>query len=250
MDLNFMESVWWSFKTLYEKGLVYRSSKVMPYSCGCNTVLSNFEANSNYKDVQDASVIATFPLISLENTAVLAWTTTPWTLPTNLALAMNPNFDYVIFRPEGSIMKYIVLEDLLPDILKKLKVQKHVIEKKVKGSELKGLEYTPLFPYYANMKEQGCFRVYNAEFVTKESGTGIVHCAPYGEDDFNLFIKEGIVSQDNPPDPLDENGIFNSSIPELSGQYFKDANETIKKLLKERERIIYVGTHNHSYPFC
>lgn len=250
MDLNFMESVWRSFKQLYEKGLVYRSSKVMPYSCGCNTVLSNFEANSNYMDVQDASVIVSFPVISLENTSILAWTTTPWTLPTNFALAIHPEYTYVKFRAEGSTAHYIVLEDLLPDVIKKLKIAKHVVEEKIKGSDLKGLEYVPLFDFYAHMKSQGCFRVYNADFVTKESGTGIVHCAPYGEDDFKLFVKEGIVSQENPPDPIDENGIFTSQIPELAGQYFKDANETIKKLLKEKERLIYNGTHNHSYPFC
>lgn len=250
MDLNFMESVWWSFKELYKKGLVYRSSKVMPYSCGCNTVLSNFEANSNYKDVQDASVIVTFPLVSQENTAILAWTTTPWTLPTNLALAMNPNMNYVKFKGDGQEMTYIVLEDLLADILKKLKITKYTIVQKMKGTEFKGLEYIPLFPFYENMKEQGCFRVYNADFVTKDSGTGIVHCAPYGEEDFNLFMKEGIVSQENPPDPLDENGIFTNAIPALAGKHFHEANDPIKQMLKESKRLIYIGTHNHSYPFC
>lgn len=250
MDLNYMESVWWSFKQLYNKDLVYRSSRVMPYSCGCNTVLSNFEANSNYKDVQDASVIATFPLVQMENTAILAWTTTPWTLPTNFALAMNPNFTYVKFRAEGSVMKYVVLENLLPEILKKLKIVKHVIEEKCLGSEFKGLEYTPLFPHFEHMRAQGCFKVYNADFVTSDSGTGIVHCAPYGEEDFKLFMREGIISQENPPDTLDENGIFNGLIPELTGQYFVDANETIKKYLKEKDRIIHIGSHNHSYPFC
>ena len=250
MDLNFMESVWWSFKQLFNKGLVYRSSRVMPFSCGCNTVLSNFEANSNYQDVQDKSVIATFPLITMENTSVLAWTTTPWTLPTNFALAMHPQFTYVKFKAKDSENSYIVLEELLPSILKMLNIKQHVVEQKFKGSELKGLEYVPLFNHYEHMRASGCFRVYNAEFVTKESGTGIVHCAPYGEDDFNLFTREGIVSSENPPDPLDENGIFTSAIPELSGQYFKVANETIEKLLKERKRIIYIGTHNHSYPFC
>ena len=250
MDINFMESVWWSFKQLFNKGLVYRSSRVMPFSCGCNTVLSNFEANSNYQDVHDKSVIATFPLISMENTSILAWTTTPWTLPTNFALAMHPEYNYVKFKAIGSENSYIVLEELLTNILKMLNIKEHIVEQKFKGSELKGLEYVPLFNHYEHMKASGCFRVYNADFVTKDSGTGIVHCAPYGEDDFSLFTKEGIVSSENPPDPLDENGIFTSAIPELSGQHFKVASETVEKLLKERKRIIYTGTHIHSYPFC
>ena len=250
MDINYMESVWWSFKTLYDKGLVYRSAKVMPYSCGCNTVLSNFEANLNYKDVQDASVIITFPLVSQENTSILAWTTTPWTLPTNFALAMHPTYTYVTFRAEGSETKYIVLEELLADITKKMKIVKVVIESKQKGSDFLGLEYVPLFPHFEHMKATGCFKVYNAEFITKDSGTGIVHCAPYGEDDFKLFIKEGIISSENPPDTLDENGIFTSLIPELEGMHFTVANDTIKKMLKERDRLPYIGTHNHSYPYC
>lgn len=250
MDLNFMESVWWSFKQLFDKGLVYRSSRVMPYSVGCNTVLSNFEANSNYQDVQDKSVIATFPLKTVENTAVLAWTTTPWTLPTNFALAVHPEFNYVKFRAKDSEQNYIVLEGLLLNIVKMLGIKEHVVVQTFKGAELKGLEYEPLFGYYEHMRENGCFRVYNADFITKDSGTGVVHCAPYGEDDFKLFIKEGIVPQDNPPDPIDENGHFTNAIPELEGLYFKVANEKIEKMLKDRKRIIYIGSFTHSYPYC
>ena len=249
MDLSFMESVWWVFKQLFDKGLVYRSSRVMPYSCGCNTVLSNFEANLNYNDVKDPSVVVSFPVLGAEF-SILAWTTTPWTLPSNLALAVNPNLDYIKFKPKGKDQVFLVCEALLPGILKDMKVKEYETIGKLKGEALVGLEYEPLFSYWVHMKESGCFKVYSGEFVTSESGTGIVHCAPYGEEDFNLFMKNGLVRPENPPDSLDENGHFTSVCPEIQGLQFKEANEPIKRMLKEKGRLIYSGVHNHSYPFC
>lgn len=250
MDLKFMESCWYVFKQLFDKGLVYRSSRVMPYSCGCNTVLSNFEANLNYKEVKDPSVIVNFPVVDSPNTQFLAWTTTPWTLPSNLALAVNPTMTYVKLQPEGSDKTYIFAEPLMPQILKDLKITKYTIHEKVPGASLQGMEYEPLFDYYSNMRETGCFRVYPGEFVTSESGTGIVHCAPFGEEDFGLFVKFGIVRPDNPPDPLDDNGFFNSQAPDLQGTYFKEADPAIKEKLKQRGRLMLASQHAHSYPFC
>lgn len=250
MDLNFMESVWWTFKQIYEKGLVYRSSRVMPYSCGCNTVLSNFEANMNYLDRRDPSLIVSFPLLSDPNTAFLAWTTTPWTLPANLALAVNPTMDYVKFQPENSEKIYICLEALLKSVLKDIGVKQHSVIQKYKGAELVGLEYEPLFNYFNEYRERNCFKVYPGSFVTSETGTGIVHCAPYGEEDFSLFIKEGLIRPENPPDALDENGIFTSIASDLEGVKFSDAYEPVKQLLKEKGRLMYAGIYDHSYPFC
>lgn len=250
MDLGFMESVWWVFKQLFDKGLVYRSSRVMPYSVGCSTVLSNFEANMNYRVVSDPSIIVNFPLVSDGDTALIAWTTTPWTLTSNLALAVHPTLSYVKIRAKGSSKSYVLCEDLLASVTKQLKMSSFDIIEKFPGSSLAGTEYVPLFEYYSGLRAQGCFKVYTAEFVTNESGTGIVHCAPYGEEDFKLFQAHGLVSADNPPDPLDENGVFTAAAPELQGLYFKDADEPIKKHLKAQGRVMALGTHQHSYPFC
>mmetsp|Transcript_1000 Transcript_1000/g.2482 ORF Transcript_1000/g.2482 Transcript_1000/m.2482 type:complete len:1088 (+) Transcript_1000:1298-4561(+) len=250
MDINFMESCWWVFKQIWEKGLIYSSCRVMPYSCGCNTVLSNFEANLNYKDVVDPSVIITFPLLSEPQTSILAWTTTPWTLPTNLALAVKGEFTYVKFRPAGSDQNYIVCQELLPKVLDMLKITEFVEVEKLLGEQLVGLEYQPLFDYFVDHKERGCFKVYTSDHVTAEAGTGIVHMAPYGEEDFALFMKHGLVKGDAPPDTLDENGHFNTSAPDFEGMYFKDANKPILKKLKNDNRLLFNGNFPHSYPHC
>jgi len=213
MDKNFMESCWWAFKELYNKGLVYRSSRVMPYSNGCNTVLSNFEANMNYMDVKDPSVMITFPLLSDPTVSFVAWTTTPWTLPSNLALAVGAELDYVKIK-FGEDKFLICNKDLLKKIAKDLKLQKTEVVETMKGKDLCGLEYEPLFTYFEDMKETGCFKVYPGDFVTNSEGTGIVHCAPFGVDDFALYLKFGLVNPENPPDPVDENGMFNEKAPE------------------------------------
>mmetsp|Transcript_21805 Transcript_21805/g.20950 ORF Transcript_21805/g.20950 Transcript_21805/m.20950 type:complete len:137 (+) Transcript_21805:519-929(+) len=136
MDLNFMESVWWTFKQIYDKGLVYRGQKVMPFSTGCNTVLSNFEAGSNYKNVSDPAVIITFPLVEEPETSFLAWTTTPWTLPSNLALNVNAQLDYVKFVDTEKNKSYICGKDRLADVLKQMHVKKHTVAETFKGAAL------------------------------------------------------------------------------------------------------------------
>jgi isoleucyl-tRNA synthetase len=134
MDCNFMESVWYTFKTIYDKGLVYRGSKIMPFSTGCTTVLSNFEAGSNYKDVPDPALIVSFPLESDPTTSFIAWTTTPWTLPSNLALAVNPALAYVKIEDLEKNKFYILAEPRLKDILKQANIKKHkVVEKYANG---------------------------------------------------------------------------------------------------------------------
>lgn len=130
MDCQFMESVWWTFKQIFEKGLVYRGSRIMPFSTGCTTVLSNFEAGSNYKDVSDPALIVSFPLEEDNNVSLIAWTTTPWTLPSNLALAVNPNFTYLKIIDEEKNKTYILAESRLKDVLKQANIKKHkVLEK-------------------------------------------------------------------------------------------------------------------------
>lgn len=185
MDTKYMESVWYTFKQMYDKNLVYRGSKIMPYSTGCQTVLSNFEAGSNYKDVPDPAIIVNFPLVEDPNVMFVAWTTTPWTLPSNLALAVNPNMDYVKVHDETNQKTFICLKKRLDYVAKQAKATKHKVLETFKGSTLVGKEYTPLFDYFIEKRATKCFSVVGAKFVTDDAGTGIVHCAPgFGEDDY------------------------------------------------------------------
>ena len=145
----FMESIWWVFKQLFNKGLVYRGFKVMPFSTACNTPLSNFESGQNYKDVVDPAVIVSFPLDDQPSVSLLAWTTTPWTLPSNLALCVNPTMDYVHIRDKSKDRQYIMMEARLVALFKS--PDEYKIISRFKGETLKGKTYLPLFPYYAQV---------------------------------------------------------------------------------------------------
>jgi len=249
-----MESVWWVFKKIFEKGLVYRKCKVMPYSCACNTVLSNFEAGSNYKDINDPSVIITLPLVSNPKRKLLAWTTTPWTLPSNLFLAVNPKMDYVLIRvDQDDERQYILAEALLKDVAQKLKIEgKYEVLEKYKGEDLSGIEYEPLFTeFFDKYHSRGCFRVYTADYVSSADGTGIVHNAPgFGEDDYAVGVKYNLVDPDKPLCPVDEDGAFTNEFPLCAGKYFKDADHVIIDNLKSRHRLLYHGSIVHKYPLC
>jgi len=190
-----MESVWWVFKQLFEKGLVYRGCKVMPYSTGCTTVLSNFEANLNYKDVNDPSIYITFPIKNEPSVKFLAWTTTPWTLPSNLGIAVNSDFEYVKVQDIARNEIFILAKCRLEEIYKaKSKEPLYTILHTYKGSELVGIEYEPLFDYFLERAKDGCFKVLSGPFVSKDAGTGIVHLAPgFGEDDYKVCVKNGII---------------------------------------------------------
>lgn len=177
-----MESEWWAIKELFEKGQVYQGYRVMPYSTVLTTSLSNFEANQNYQDVTDPAVVVSFPLVDDPKTKLLAWTTTPWTLPTNLGLCVHPDFEYVKISDEKSGDNYFLLEKLLTTLYKDPKKAKFKIIEKVKGRDMLGWKYEPLFDYYYEEFKDVAFRVLNGTYVTDDSGTGIVHQAPaFGE---------------------------------------------------------------------
>ncbi|KXS21576.1 hypothetical protein M427DRAFT_142059 [Gonapodya prolifera JEL478] len=254
LNLSFMESVWWVFKQLWDKDQVYRSFKIMPYSTACTTPLANFEANQNFKDVIDPAVVVSFPLVTDPKTAILAWTTTPWTLPSNLGLCVNPDFDYVKINDQETGQNWILLEKRLDTIYKDPKKAKFKVLERMKGSALKGLEYIPLFEYFASRKAtRTTFRVLTDSYVTDEDGTGVVHQAPgFGEDDFRVAIANGVVDPEgsDTPCPVDDKGCFTAEVTDFFGQYVKDADKVISKTLKERGRLIRQGTLNHSYPFC
>ncbi|KAF7822569.1 isoleucine--tRNA ligase, cytoplasmic [Senna tora] len=278
MDLNFMESVWWVFAQLYEKGLVYKSFKVMPYSTGCKTPLSNFEAGQNYKDVPDPEIMMAFPVIGdPHNASFVAWTTTPWTLPSNLALCVNANFTYVKVRNKFSGKVYIVGESRLSSLPTekpkqtvtngsvdgpKVKTKgsssgkaENVLDsfeilEKLSGASLVGKKYEPLFGYFMELSGTA-FRVVADNYVTDDSGTGIVHCAPaFGEDDFRVCIDNKIISKENLTVAVDDDGCFTAKITDFSGRYIKDADKDIIDAVKAKGRLIKYGTFTHSYPFC
>ena len=235
----FMESIWWVFQQLYRKGLIYKGFRVMPYSTGCTTPLSNFEAGQNYKDVVDPTVIVSFPIDQQPGVSLIAWTTTPWTLPSNLALCVHPDLVYVKVKDLKTEAVYIMMEARLAELFKK--EADYEILAKMPGSELKDLTYKPLFPYFAHMKETGAFRVLNDTYVTESAGTGVVHQAPYfGEDDNRVCLAAGVIKKGTSEVvcPLDASGRFTDKVTDFKGQYVKDADKLIIKWLKEQGRLV------------
>ncbi|CAN1224836.1 Isoleucine--tRNA ligase, cytoplasmic [Linum perenne] len=281
MDLKFMESVWWVFGQLYGKGLVYKGFKVMPYSTGCKTVLSNFEAGQNFKDVPDPEVMVAFPVVGdLHNAAFVAWTTTPWTLPSNLALCVNPTLDYIKVRNKYSGKVYVIAECLLSSIpIEKPKssdsktsssktkgaktenpMDSYELLERFKGKELVNKKfiinhvhcrYVPLFNYFQEFSGTA-FRVVADSYVTSDRGTGIVHCAPaFGEDDYRVCIANEIISKgENLVVAVDDDGCFTDRITDFSGRYVKDADKDIIDAVKGKGRLVKSGSFTHSYPFC
>ncbi|CAF3355268.1 unnamed protein product [Rotaria socialis] len=245
----FMESVWFVFKQLYEKGFVYRGFKVMPYSMGCCTPLSNFEAGQNYKDIDDPAVWVSFPLTDDPTVKLVAWTTTPWTLPSNLALCVNPNSVYVKILDKTKNEVFILMEKRLAELYKK--PDSYQILESFKGSHLKEMHYTPLFPYFSNVKT--AFRILCDDYVTEDSGTGVVHQAPYfGEDDYRVCLAHGVINKDAASVicPIDAQCRFTAEVTDFQGQNVKDADKPIIKYLKEAKRLVHQAVVKHSYPFC
>ncbi|OSX66491.1 hypothetical protein POSPLADRAFT_1177964 [Postia placenta MAD-698-R-SB12] len=252
LNVTFMESVWWAFGELYKKGMVYRGLKVMPYSTGCLTPLSNFEAGQNYKDVSDPAVTVAFPLVDDRTTSLLAWTTTPWTLPSNLALCVHPDYTYVKIHDQERDQNFILHEGLLRTLYKDPKKAKFKKLGTFKGTDMKGWRYVPLFEYFTDQFEDKAFRVLNDTYVTAEDGTGIVHQAPaFGEDDHRIAIANGVLRpEEMPPCPIDDAGRFTDEVPDFKGLHVKAADKDIQKVLKAKGRLIVQSTINHSYPFC
>lgn len=259
MDSTFMESVWWVFKQLFEKGLVYQGFKVMPYSTGCTTPLSNFEANLNYKDVKDPAIVVSFPLADDESVSFIAWTTTPWTLPSNLALCVNPEMEYVQILDKHTSNKYIMAKARLPQLYPVMNNAKkwkpamadelYEIQHVYKGTDLVGKQYKPLFEFFSS---GSYFRVVADSYVTDDAGTGVVHQAPaFGEDDYRVCLANGIISKGGDiPCPVDDDGNFTDPVHIVKGKHVKDADPILMQILKDNGRLIQKDVLNHSYPFC
>ena len=245
MDINFMESVWWVFKAIWDKGLIYQGNKIVPYSPALQTALSNFEAGQNYQDVQDPAITILFRTKKDANTYFAAWTTTPWTLPANLALCVHPEIEYVKVKDLEKNIFIIMAKARLESYKNNFKYEE--IET-FPGSKLKGERYEPLFPYFNKLEKDGYFVMLNDEYVTTTDGTGIVHQAPgFGEDDNRVMKAAGFTEV---VVPLDISARFTSEVTDFAGMPIKDADKEIIKNLKDRGQLFHQSTLVHSYPMC
>jgi len=253
MDKSFMESVMWAFKQLYDKGLVYESVRVVPYSWACETPLSNFETrlDNAYREKTSKAVTVAFELLEnpqqfKQKCRLLAWTTTPWTLPSNLALAIGKDIEYCAVLVNGEI--YIFAESYLEkfiDHCTKSNIPYENCNIKLQANDLAGLSYKPLFDYFKNTKN--AFRVFIADYVTAEDGTGVVHTAPgFGEEDFYLCQSHDIPAIC----PIDNGGKFTAEVSDLAGVHVFDTNDTIIRKLKEQGNWFKTEQYIHNYPHC
>ncbi|MBT8250229.1 MAG: isoleucine--tRNA ligase, partial [Acidimicrobiia bacterium] len=248
MDVDFMETVWWVFKQLWEKELVYRDFKVLPYSYGAATPLSNFELNlGGYRDVDDPSITVRFRVRAdhgplCEGDWLLAWTTTPWTIPANLAITVGPDIEYGAVEVDGE--RYWVATQLVESVFDETASTVVVAS----GAALIGASYDPPFDHFADERANGAFVVIAGVDVTTDEGTGLVHSAPaYGEADFDALQAAGITAI---VDPIDWEARFDGSIREIQDMNVKDADPVIVGLLKERGALVKNERTVHSYPFC
>jgi isoleucyl-tRNA synthetase len=224
----------------------------MPYSTACHTPLSNFESSQNYKDVNDPAIVISFPLVSDPTTQLLAWTTTPWTLPSNMGVTVHPEFEYIKIKDEASGNNYILMEKRLTMIYKDPKKAKFTVLDRFKGTAMKGWDLVPMFDYYKEEFQGKAFKVYIDAYVTDDSGTGIVQNAPaFGEDDYRVLVAHGAIDPDGHlPCPVDDNGCFTEVVTDYAGMYIKDADKLIQKDIKAKGRMIVQSQFMHSYPFC
>ena len=255
-----MESIWWVVKSLWEKGMLYEGHYILPFCPRCSTVLSNHELSlGGYKNVWDPAITLRFKIVRAPKaiddpdmangrTYFLAWTTTPWTLPSNLGLTMGPNIDYVKVRDGDDY--YILAESRLSAYYKSPDEYKIIWHHK--GSEFIGTKYEPLFPYFKNLAvngdgSDGAFRVFNGDFVSTEDGTGIVHTAPgFGEDDNKVFQGSGVPVVC----PIDDECKFTHEVPDYEGRFVKSCDKDIIDRLKKEGKLVKRDQIFHAYPHC
>ncbi len=235
---NYIESIWWALQQYFDQGLIYKGYKIQPYCPRCETPLSSHEVSLGYKDVKDLSIYIKLKVKGEENTYFLVWTTTPWTLISNVAIAVHPEVDYV--KVEHKDQKIILAEARLSVL-----GDEYTVLEKLKGTDLAGKEYDRMFSFH-NVKEKGWYVVL-ADFVTTEEGSGIVHMAPaYGEDDYQIGRKYGLPTIH----PVNKSGEFDTDVPPFAGKFVKDADAEIVADLKHRGILYKKEMHQHSYPHC
>ncbi len=239
-DDNYIESEWWSLKTIADKGLLYKGHKVVPYCPRCGTALSSHEVAQGYKDVTETSVFVKFKVKNAENTYLLAWTTTPWTLPSNVALVVNAVEDYAYVAKDG--VTYIMAKALVASVLG----EDAEIVKVVKGQDLVGTDYEPLYPFAGQTRERGWYVVADS-YVTLTDGTGIVHTAPaFGEDDARVGRENNLPFVQM----VNTQGKFVDAVTPWAGMFVKDADPLIIEEMKETGKLYKALPYTHSYPFC
>ena len=250
-NLDYMNALWINFKILFDKGLIYRGKKVMPYSYGCQSALSNFEANQNYQQISHTSLYLKFKILDKENEYFLVWTTTPWSLLANQALCLNPDLEYILINFNES--NYWVAKNLHEKLFKKMGKNDVSIIKTSFGKDLNNIEYEPVFNYFGQSK----FVTLNDNYVTNESGTGIVHIAPlFGADDFRVCMENKIINTDasNLPNFLDSETKISKEILlddiNLKGKLILDISELVIDILKVRGNYFKKESIVHKYPFC
>lgn len=238
---DYIESVWWALKEIYKKGLLYKGHKIVPYCPRCGTALSSHEVAQGYKDVKETSVVARFPVKGRKNTFILAWTTTPWTLPSNVALCMNPDESYVEIAAEDGT-HYILAEALAGKFF-----ENYTVAERRTGREYEGTEYEPLFAWAQGTFTEKAYYVVCDGYVTLTDGTGVVHIAPaFGEDDYKVGRRYHLpVVQ-----LVNERGCFDARCPELDGLFAKKADKPIMQMLEEKGLLFEKIPFEHSYPFC
>jgi len=263
---SYVESVWWSLKTLYNRGDLYQGHKIVWWWAQGGTALSSGEVGEGYKQVADPSVFVLFPLVDQPDTSLLVWTTTPWTLPSNQYAAVNPEVVYATVVDETSGQKFIVAQDLVDSLGAKKKTTL-VVQATYKGSDLVGKRYQPPFDYFykdhgqavGNLKDGGSealyWKVVSADFVTTSSGTGLVHQAPaFGEVDHEVLVEQNLKYEPGQGPiffcPLSSDGKFTDEVPDLKGVWVKDADKTIIRNLKENASLWFQEQYLHDYPFC
>jgi isoleucyl-tRNA synthetase len=240
LDDTYVESVWWSLKQVWEKGLLVEGHKVVPYCTRCGTGLSSHEVALGYRDVVDPSVFVRFPLLDEPDVALLAWTTMPWTLVPHAAIAVDPDVTYARARLGDD--RLILAEPLVERVLG----PDAQIEQRIPGSELLGLRYEPPFPYVSGYGEKG-HTVLAGDFVSVEDGTGVVHTgAAFGEDDFRLATENGLTIQN----PVRPDGTFDDTTGPFAGMYVRDADAPIVEALRESGRLFRADEYEHAYPHC
>ena len=237
---DYIESVWWALKEIYKKGLLYKGHKIVPYCPRCGTALSSHEVAQGYKDVKETSVVARFRLKDRENAYILAWTTTPWTLPSNVALCMNPDETYAEIEADGA--RYILAEALVSKFF-----EEYTVVERRTGKEYEGTEYEPLFSWAQGTFRERAYYVVCDGYVTLTDGTGVVHIAPaFGEDDYKVGRRYHLpVVQ-----LVNERGCFDGRCPELDGLFAKKADKPIMDMLEARGLLFRKLPYEHSYPFC
>ena len=244
MDSDYMESIWWVVKSLWEKQLIYKGHYILPTCPRCSTPISNHELNlGGYRDVHDPAITVRFQSVEEEDTWFLAWTTTPWTLVSNLGLAVGSDIDYLKVRDIAEGTFYILAEARLASYF--AEEETYRIMWKRKGAELKDFAYKPIFGYFAELADTGAFRILVSDRVSIEDGTGIVHTAPgFGEEDYELMKGLAVVC------PVDDEGRFTAELEDYAGRFVKDCDKDIIKRLKKEGKLVKHDQILHSYPHC